>query len=94
MPVAAIPWGKDLAILGTNYAQPKSPAWVHNLLADPHATVTWRQRQVTVRARQARSDEVEGIWQQADQVFIGFTGYRSRVQGRNVYLFVLEPVGT
>jgi len=90
MPVAAIPWGADIAILGTNYAQPKAPAWVHNLLADPTAVVTWRQRQVSVRARVSRGDEIEGIWSNADQVFIGFTGYRSRVRDRDVYQFVLE----
>ncbi len=93
MPVAAIPWGADIAILGTNYAQPRSPAWVHNLLADPQATVTWRQSRVRVRARVARADEVEGIWSMADEVFIGFTGYRARVHDRAVYQFVLESPG-
>ena len=92
MPVAAIPWGDDIAILGTNYAQPKSPAWVHNLLADPRATLTWRQRQVSVQAREARADEIEDIWSKADEVFIGFTGYRERVQDRAVYQFVLKSV--
>ena len=38
----SIPIGDDLALLGTNFGQPKTPAWVFNLEADPHGTVTYR----------------------------------------------------
>ena len=40
----SIPVGDDLALLGTNFGQPATPAWVLNLEADPHASVTYRGR--------------------------------------------------
>ena len=59
MPLAGIPCGDDLAVVGSNFAQPSTPAWVHNLEADPQATVVWRDRSVAVRARPATDAERE-----------------------------------
>ena len=49
----SIPVGEDLAVLGTNFGQPATPAWVLNLEADPRATVTYRGRTLSVTARPA-----------------------------------------
>ena len=38
----ATPYADTLALLGTNFGQASTPAWVLNLEADPHATVTYR----------------------------------------------------
>jgi hypothetical protein len=36
----AVPYADTLALLGTNFGQRSTPAWVLNLEADPHLTVT------------------------------------------------------
>lgn len=91
MPVIGVPHGDDLAVVGTNYAQARTPGWVHNLLARPEAEVTWRDRTLPVRARPADPHEAERVWSSAGQVYGGFSAYRSRIRGRDVRLFVLEP---
>ena len=38
----AIPYTDTLALIGTNFGQPSTPAWVLNLEADPHARIAYR----------------------------------------------------
>lgn len=92
MPLAGVPLGGNLAVLGTNYAQPHTPGWVYNLEADPKATVTYRERSVTVTARPATEDEAESVWDTAALIYSGFARYRRRIHNRQVRVFVLEPV--
>lgn len=91
MPVMATPIGADLAILGTNFGQPKAPAWVANLQANPHAQVTWHDRSVSAVARPATADERERIWQVAISFYRGFAEYRKRITDRPVRIYVLQP---
>ena len=90
MPLAGIPVGDDLAIVGSNFAQARTPAWVHNLEADPRARVMWRDRTVEVRARAASEAERETVWARGAEVYGGFTAYRERITDRAVRIFVLE----
>ena len=53
----AVPVDDTLALLGTNFGQPATPAWVLNLEADPRATVTYRRRTLEASARAATEDE-------------------------------------
>lgn len=90
MPLAGIPVGEDLAIVGSNFAQPRTPAWVYNLEADARAQVTWRDRVVPVRARPASPAERETVWARGAEVYGGFAAYRRRITERTVRIFVLE----
>ena len=56
-PLISVPVGDDLALLGTNFGQPHTPAWVLNLEADPHATVEYQGRRCEVVARPATDAE-------------------------------------
>jgi deazaflavin-dependent oxidoreductase (nitroreductase family) len=90
MPVMGVPVGDSIAIMGTNYGQPKAPAWVFNLEAAPKATVTWRDRSIPVTARPATDDEREKAWTNATRLYRGFGEYRKRITERPVRIFVLE----
>jgi deazaflavin-dependent oxidoreductase (nitroreductase family) len=92
MPLAGIPVGEDLAVIGSNYAQRRTPGWVHNLEAEPRATVTWHDAEVPVRARATTPEETEQVWDAASQLYSGFAAYRHRITHRPVRVFVLEPV--
>lgn len=90
MPVMGVPLGDDIALLGTNYAQPKAPAWSFNLVAHPEATVSYRDRSVAVTARAATEAEREQVWATATRFYSGFAKYRVRITDRPVRMFVLE----
>jgi deazaflavin-dependent oxidoreductase (nitroreductase family) len=90
-PLIAVPVGDDLALLGTNFGGPSTPAWVHNLEADPRASVEYRGRRAEVVARPATDEERARVWAASSGVYGGYTKYRSRVTDREIRIFVLEP---
>jgi len=90
MPVMGVPLGEDIALLGTNFAQPSAPAWSFNLAANPQATAAYRDRTATVIARAATDEEREAVWVKATELYSGFAKYRQRITERPVRIFVLE----
>ncbi|HSH11798.1 MAG TPA: nitroreductase family deazaflavin-dependent oxidoreductase [Ilumatobacter sp.] len=90
MPLLAVPVGPDLAIIGTNFGQTDTPGWVFNLEADPHATVSYRDREVAVTARLATDDEFDLAFTAAAKVYPGYAKYRQRITGRPIRVFVLH----
>jgi deazaflavin-dependent oxidoreductase (nitroreductase family) len=87
----AIPFEDTLALLGTNFGQPTTPAWTLNLKADPAATISHAGTTVTVRARSATPDERTTILTTAASKFAGAANYEQRLSNkRPVDIFVLE----
>ena len=87
----ATPYDGTLALLGTNFGQPSTPAWVLNLEADPQATVTYRGVTREVAARAATPAETEEIFALAGEFYPGYLRYRQRVAGsRRIRAFVLR----
>ena len=78
-PLAAIPHVDDLAVIGSNAGSGKIPGWVHNLRANPAATVSYEDRIVDVTAREVDADEHDEIFASAVRIYPGFAGYRERV---------------
>ena len=64
-PLLGIPHGDDLAVIGTHFGQPGTPAWYFNLRADPSAEVVYRDKRVPVRARESRRRQWQTIWDRA-----------------------------
>jgi deazaflavin-dependent oxidoreductase (nitroreductase family) len=91
--LVSIPVGDDLAVLGTNFGQPATPAWVLNLEADPHATVTHRGSTVPVVARPATEAERAAVLERSRGIYGGYEKYQQRIRGRRVRIFVLERAG-
>jgi deazaflavin-dependent oxidoreductase (nitroreductase family) len=91
MPLVGIPLDGDLAVIGSNYGQTRTPGWVFNLESDPHATVAWRDRRVDVVARPADDVEVERAFAAGGAMYPGFDAYRERAAHRRIRVFVLEP---
>jgi deazaflavin-dependent oxidoreductase (nitroreductase family) len=86
----AVPIDGTLALLGTNFGQPSTPAWVLNLEADPHATVTFKQRTVEAIARPASEDEQARVLAGSAQVYGGYLKYQRRITGRRLRIFLLS----
>lgn len=89
----AVPIDDTLAILGTNFGQPSTPAWVLNLEADPRASVTYRRTTVEASARAATEDERARVLAGSAQVYGGYLKYQQRITGRRLRIFVLERGG-
>src|SRR3954454_2729623 len=90
--VIAIPFQDTLALLGTNFGQPATPAWVLNLEHHPQATVGYGGTTRKVLARPATTDERPTIMRDAATLFGGAAEYERRLDGvRRVRVFVLEP---
>ncbi|CAN7445908.1 nitroreductase family deazaflavin-dependent oxidoreductase [Knoellia sp. LjRoot47] len=91
----ATPLAGDLALLGTNFGQESTPAWVLNLEADSECTLTYRGRSIRAQARPATPAEVDEVFARAATFYDGYRRYRSRINDRRrVRVFVLsESVG-
>ena len=85
-----IPVGDTLALIGTNFAQAGTPAWVHNLLVNPRATITYRRSQLVVQAREVFGTEYEQVFAAAALLYPGYAAYRTRLTDREPKVFVLE----
>ena len=92
MPLMGFPLGDSLSILGTNYGQTPTPGWVYNLQADPAAVVSYRDRRIDVTARPASEEEAEETFRLAATVYSGYRKYRSRADGREIHVFVLDAI--
>jgi deazaflavin-dependent oxidoreductase (nitroreductase family) len=89
----AVPLGDTLALLGTNFGQPHTPAWALNLEADPHASVAFHGVTQAVVARPATDPERAQILANSSGVYGGYRRYQQRITGRRLRMFVLEPAG-
>jgi deazaflavin-dependent oxidoreductase (nitroreductase family) len=91
-PLAGIPVGDDLALIGSGFGQERTPGWVYNLEANPNATVEYQNRSVAVRARAATAAETSEVWDTAADLYPGYAKYRERAAHRTIRVFVLEPL--
>lgn len=92
MPLVGIPLDGELAVIGSNYGQARTPGWVYNLEADPAATVSYRDRSATVTARPATDAEADRAFEVASSFYPGYARYRDRASHRTIRVFVLEPL--
>jgi deazaflavin-dependent oxidoreductase (nitroreductase family) len=87
----AVPYADTLALLGTNFGQPSTPAWVLNLEADPHALVAHHGTTVEALARPATDTEQAEVLAASAAVYGGYLKYQARITGRRLRTFILVP---
>jgi deazaflavin-dependent oxidoreductase (nitroreductase family) len=90
-PILGIPEGGGIVLVGSNFGQARHPAWVHNLRADPRATV-----EVGGVAHEARAEEVTGaererLLELAARIYPGYTRYVERAAPRRIRVLRLIP---
>lgn len=90
VPIATLPDGDRWVIVGSNFGQAHHPAWSHNLLANPDATVEFKGRTYPVKAHLATSDEKAALWPRIVKVWPNFDKYSDRAGGRDLRVFILE----
>ena len=79
-----------LIIIGSFAGSPVSPAWVHNLRANPRARVEIGTEQFPVTVRELPSDERDALFEKVTAAAPGFAEYQSKTS-RVIPLFELQP---
>jgi deazaflavin-dependent oxidoreductase (nitroreductase family) len=65
-------------VVGSRGGSRKLPAWYHNLVSGPDATVRVGRREVPIRARELEGDEYEVAFEEAARNYPGYRVYRRR----------------
>jgi deazaflavin-dependent oxidoreductase (nitroreductase family) len=82
--------GENVFIVASKGGYPKSPAWFHNLVANPETTVQIGAEKRPVRARVATDAERERLWPKAVDAYSGYADYQKRTD-RKIPIVILEP---
>lgn len=93
MPLLGVPVGQDLAVIGSNYGQERTPGWVYNLEANPGATISYGGQDVDVVARRADDQEADEAFRLAEPIYAGYAHYRERAAHREIRVFILGVEG-
>ncbi len=89
-PLLGVPFGDDLAVVGTRFGQKGTPGWYYNIRADPAVEVGYRSKTVAAVAREAQGQEWQAIWAQARSIYAGYEAYARRIQGRKIPIVILS----
>lgn len=92
-PLTYVRLGDRFALAATNFGQAHHPGWSKNLMANPDAIVELGGKEIPVRARRAGDAEKVEIWPRFVEIWPAYDTYRER-SGRNIRVFVLEPVSS
>jgi deazaflavin-dependent oxidoreductase (nitroreductase family) len=88
-PLFFVSHGKDFAVVASNGASKRPPAWWLNLQADPQAEAFVRGVSHTVQARTATEHEAAELWRAFAAAYSGYEHYRS-IAKRELPVVVLE----
>ena len=70
--------GDDWAVFASYAGKDTNPAWYHNLVAHPDASIEVGTDTVEVTARELPPDERAPIWEEQKRRYPGFAGYESQ----------------
>jgi deazaflavin-dependent oxidoreductase (nitroreductase family) len=93
-PLATLPEDDgSFLVVGSNFGQPRHPAWTGNLLKNPDAQVTYAGRTFDVTATLLDGDERAEAWPRLTAVWPVYDRY-VEMSGRDLRVFRLTPKGT
>ncbi|GGW14965.1 hypothetical protein GCM10018980_62100 [Streptomyces capoamus] len=89
-PLACMPEpdGGGWILVGSNFGRPGHPAWTHNLLAHPHASISRRGEDIPVTARLLTGGERAAVWRELLAFWPPYAVYQERVE-REIRVFRL-----
>ncbi|MEV0182446.1 nitroreductase family deazaflavin-dependent oxidoreductase [Streptomyces sp. NPDC050625] len=87
-PLACMPeeGGRGWILVGSNFGRTDHPAWTHNLLAHPDATVSWKGEDIPVTARLLAGEERAAVWKALLVFWPPYATYQARV-AREIRIF-------
>ena len=90
VPLACVPEGDDLYVVGSNYGRARHPAWSTNLIATPRARASFAGRAYDVDAHLLTADEKAEAWPRLVHAWPAYQTYVER-SGRDLRVFRLTP---
>ena len=90
VPLACVPDGDDLYVVGSNFGRQKHPAWSTNLIAAPRAQASIGGRDHAVDAHLLTPDEKVDTWPRLVRAWPAYDTYVER-SGRDLRVFRLSP---
>lgn len=88
-PLAYVPDGNEIILIGSNWGGPTHPAWSANLMATPQAKVVIKGKEIAVTARLLAGEEREHAWALAVDVWPPYATYAKRAAHRTIRVFRL-----
>jgi deazaflavin-dependent oxidoreductase (nitroreductase family) len=89
-PVLYMADGDRFVVIGSNAGNQRTPAWAHNMRANPEAEIQVKGMKGKVNARVAEGEERADLWRRMNVHYGGFDDYRQKTD-RDISVFVLEP---
>ena len=84
-----VPHPNGVAVIASNYGRPDHPAWYHNLMANPAATVEVEGETWCATARQATPSERDEIWAKGVAIMPGLVKEQAWAGDRHIEAFIL-----
>ncbi|CAN5611151.1 nitroreductase family deazaflavin-dependent oxidoreductase [soil metagenome] len=81
--------GGSWAVFASKAGAPDNPAWFHNLVANPSASIELGTETVAVTARVLEGDEREQVWSKQKEIMPGFADYE-KATTRTIPVIVLD----
>jgi deazaflavin-dependent oxidoreductase (nitroreductase family) len=88
-PLVYLPDGERMVIFASKGGAPSNPAWYHNLLANPSATVEIGPETVDVNAVITSGEERERLFSRQAEIFSQFADYAQKT-AREIPVVALE----
>jgi F420H(2)-dependent quinone reductase len=89
-PMFYLPYRDGYAVVASNAASQRAPAWWLNLSASPDAEATVGEGWRPVRAREATDAERDELWPSFVRMYRGYDHYKE-IATRDMPVVVLEP---
>jgi deazaflavin-dependent oxidoreductase (nitroreductase family) len=83
--------GDTVAVVASKAGQPTHPAWFHNLVRHPDATIQIGSEVRPVRARVATDEERDRLWPKFVAFYPGYDFYQRNANGRKIPIVILDP---
>lgn len=89
-PLACMPDGDAVYVVGSNFGRERHPAWSTNLIAHPRASVSFAGAERAVVAHLLSPEEKAATWPRLLQAWPAYDSYAER-SGRDLRVFRLDP---
>jgi F420H(2)-dependent quinone reductase len=89
-PMFCVPYREGYAVVASNAAAKRTPAWWHNLQDEPNAEALVRGVAQPVHARAATEQEIKELWPRLVEQYSGYEHYKS-IATRELPVVILEP---
>ena len=86
-----MPVDTGIVLVGSNWGQPRDPAWAHNLRAHPQAEVTFRGYRGPMQARELAGAEREAMWLRLVEFNPQYAVYQQQVERQLPVMQLTRP---